>query len=75
MAPTEPSIKLHLYVLVHSTQQQDTREPSSVLPHPLVVSQLLSTWRQSNISLGSASETIKLFNRKSPRQMLFYPSR
>lgn len=32
MAPTDLSIKLHLYVLVHSTQQQDTRElPSTFL--------------------------------------------
>lgn len=75
MAPTDLSIKLHLYVLVHSTQQQDTRELSSVPPHPFVVSQLLSTWRESNINFGSASEAIKLLNRKPSRQMLYYPSR
>lgn len=65
---------MHLYVPVHSTQQQDMREFCSVLPYPLV-SQLLSTWRESNISFDSDSETIKLLNRKPPRQMLHYPSR
>lgn len=75
MAPTDLSIKLHLYVLVHSTQQQDTRELSSVLPHLLAVLQLLSRQMESNINFGSASEAMTLLNRKHPRQIiccLFY---
>lgn len=75
MAPIDPSIKFHLYVLVHNTQQQDTREFSCVLPHPSCCFSLLSIWRESNINFGSASATIKLLIRKSPRQKLYYSSR